>query len=114
MGRLLSVIAGLWIGWNAPNTLISALGYVLLGAFVVTLITTTFFLKALLRPSPDSVTETMLPMPLALYVRTFKAVWSGELQWTELLWQYLRVFFLGSIYIGIVAALTHLVKGIFS
>ncbi len=48
----------------------SALGDVLLGAFIVTLITTTFFLKALLRPSADSVAEAILPMPLALYVRT--------------------------------------------
>jgi hypothetical protein len=113
MGRLLSIIAGLWIGWNAPTSVGAMLGEVVLGAFIVTLITTTFFLKAMLRPSADSLAEGILPMPLALYVRTFKAVRSGELQGGDVLWQCVRVFALGSIFIGIVAALTRLARGLF-
>src|SRR5262245_16964297 len=114
MGRLLSVIVGIWIGWNAMSTVGAALRDVLLGGFVVALITVTFYLKSLLRPSPDSVAETMLPMPLALYVRTGKALWRGELGWFELTWHSVRIFFLGSVWIGVVGVLTHLVKGYFS
>jgi len=113
MGRLLSVIVGVWIGWTALGTVSTVVRDVLLGAFVVALITMTFFLKALLRPSSDSVAETMLPMPLALYVRTCKAVWHGEIGWFELVLRYVRIFFLSSVWIGVVAVLTRLGKGYF-
>lgn len=111
MGRLLSVIAGVLVGWSGPDTVGVLVAYVLFVAFVVTLITLSFWLKAEVRPSPDSVVETFAPMPLALYVRACKAVWRGEIFWGELVREYVRIFFLSSVFIGVVAFLTRVVKG---
>lgn len=110
MGRLLSIIAGVLVGWAGPDTVGSTVGYVLFLAFIVTLITMSFWLKAQLRPSPDSVVEAFAPMPLALYVRACKAVWRGEIAWTELTWEYVRIFFLSSAFVAVVAILTRFIK----
>lgn len=110
MGRLLSVIVGVVDGWTAPDTVSSVAAYVLLGAFIVTQITLTYWLKERLRPSPGSVVEAFAPMPLALYVRAGKAVWRGEIFWAELLWEYVRIFFLSCVFVGVVAVLTRLGK----
>ncbi len=112
MGRLLSIIAGVLVGWNTPDAVGAMAAYVLFAAFIVTLITMSFWLKARLRPSPDSVVEAFAPMPLALYVRACKALWRGEILWTELLWEYSRIFLLSSVFIGVVATITRLVKSI--
>ncbi len=110
MGRLLSVIAGVFVGWSGPDTAGSMVAYVLSFAFLVALIAVTYWLKAQLRPSPDSVVEAFAPMPLALYIRAGKAVWHGEIFWGELVWEYVRIFFLSSVFIGVVAFLTRFVK----
>jgi len=111
MGRLLSVIAGVFVGWTGPGTMGSMVVYVFFFAFIVTLVTMTYWLKARLRPSPDSLVEAFAPMPLALYIRACKAVWRGEIFWIELAWEYVRIFFLSSVVIGVVAILTRLIKG---
>ncbi|SRR6266436_7441554 len=110
MGRLLSVVAGVLVGWGGPGALGPTLAYVLVAAAAVALITVSFWIRARLRPSPDGVVEAYAPMPLALYVRACKAVWRGEMYWRELAWECARIFALSSVSVGVVAALTRLVR----
>ena len=112
MGRLLSIIAGIYVGWKGPDRVMSAAAEVILFALVITLIAITFWLKGQLRPSPDSALEAIAPMPLALYIPACKAVWHGELVWPDLVLEGGRIFVLSSVFVGVVAALTRLVQSL--